>query len=165
MNRKKRIETNQNHPQKSVKPKRLVILGRTTYIDEIIKKFESQASLAPRTTSIQSPNTLPRVVASPSAAHAMIHNETEGFEQSLQNAEHISNGPSREGASWNLQVGEGETSGEIQVEDLDPESAEKVVETETLGIPDRWSAIKPPPHSPSNPTKITPPEQEIPKSY
>ena len=96
-----------------MKTKGTLILGRTTYIDEIIKKFESQASLAPRTTSIQSPNTLPQAVASPSAAHAEIHSETEGSEQSLQTTEHINTDSSREGGSCNLQEGEGETSGAV----------------------------------------------------
>ena len=106
-----------------------------TYTDEIIRKFESEASVGHRTIPIQSPNVLPQAVASPSVAHAEIHSETEGSEQSLQTVEHISTDPSREGGSCNLQEGEGETHGEIQVEALEPKSPEKVVETEMLGIP------------------------------
>ena len=57
-----------------------MILGRTTYIDEIIKKFESHASIGPRTISFQSPVTLPQAAVSPSATHAEIRSETEGVE-------------------------------------------------------------------------------------
>ena len=89
-----------------------MILGRTTYIDEIIMKAESQASIGPITVSIQSPNTLPQAVASPSVAYADIHYETKGFEKSL------------------------ETSGGIHIEISEPKSPKEVIKTEVLRIPD-----------------------------
>ena len=96
-----------------MKPKGPVILGRTTCIEEIVKRVESQASVGPKIFPTQSPTTLPQAAASPSVAHAEIHSETEGSEQSLQTTEHIGPDPSREGGSCNLQEGEGETSGAI----------------------------------------------------
>ena len=60
-----------------------MILGRTTYIDKIIKKTESQASVGPRIIPTQSPTTLPQAAASSSAAHAEIHSDIEGSELSL----------------------------------------------------------------------------------
>ena len=80
MNRNKKIETIQNNTQKSSQSQGPVILGRTTYIDEIIKKAESQASIGPITISIQSPITLPQAEASPSIDYAEIHRQTKGSE-------------------------------------------------------------------------------------
>ena len=77
MTRKKNID--QNPPLKYTKPKGLVVLGRTTYIDETIKKVESQASVGPRTIATQILTTLPQAAASPSATHAEIHSKTEGY--------------------------------------------------------------------------------------
>ena len=151
MTRKKKIETIQNNSKKSSQSQGLVILGRTTYIDEIIRKAESQASIGPRTISIQNPITLPQAVASPSVAHAKIHGEIEGVERSLQTVDHIGIDPSREGGSCNLQEGEGETSGIIQIEAPEPKSPERMVETKVLRIPDQGSIVKPPPHSPPKP--------------
>ena len=79
-----------------------MILGVKTYIDEIIKKYESQTSIGPRTISIQSPTMLPQAAASPFAAHAEIHSEREGSELSLQTANHIDTDPLRERVSCNL---------------------------------------------------------------
>ena len=62
------------------KPKGSVVLGRTTFIDEIIRKVESQASIGPKIISKKSPTIIPQAVASPSTAHAEIHSETEGSE-------------------------------------------------------------------------------------
>ena len=127
MTRKKNIETIRTNSQKSSQSQGPVILGRETYIDEIIKRAESQASVRPRTISIQNPIMLPQATASPSMAHVEIHGETEGFEQSLQTANHIGTDPLREGGSCNLQEGKGETSGIIQIEASEPKSAERVV--------------------------------------
>ena len=69
MTRKKNIETIKDHLQKSSQSKGPVILRRTTCIDEIIKKFESQASIGPRNISIQSPITLPQATTSPFVAY------------------------------------------------------------------------------------------------
>ena len=80
MSRKKNIETIQNHSQPSSQSKGPVILGRTTYMDEIIKKVKSQESIGPIIVSIQSPNALPQAAASPSVAYAKIHNKIKGFE-------------------------------------------------------------------------------------
>ena len=43
MTRNKKIEKEQNPPPKPTKPKGSVNLGRTTFIDEIIRREESQA--------------------------------------------------------------------------------------------------------------------------
>ena len=83
MNRKKNIELDQNPPLKSTKPKGSVVLGKTTYIDEIINKVESQASVGPKTIPTQIPTIAPQAAASPSAAHTEIQSETKGSEQSL----------------------------------------------------------------------------------
>jgi len=51
MSRNKKIEKDQNPPPKSIKPKGLMKLMRSTFIDEIIRKEESQALVGPRTIS------------------------------------------------------------------------------------------------------------------
>ena len=80
MNRNKNIETNQNHPLKSTKPKGPVTLGKTTYIDEINKKVESQASIGTRTIHVWSPTIVSQGASSPYTTDAEIHTEIEGFE-------------------------------------------------------------------------------------
>ena len=142
-----------------------MILGRTTYIDEIIRKSESQESIWPITISIQSPITLPQATTSPPISHAEIHGKKKGSKKNLQTVDHICTDPSREGGSCNLQEGEGETSGIIQIEAPEPKSPERVVETEVLRIPEQGSAVKPPPHSPPKTPQITPLDQEIPKYF
>ena len=129
MTRKKNIETNQNHPLNSTKPKGPMILGRITYIDKFIKKVESQASVGPRTIPTQSPTTLPQAAASPSVAYAEIQYEIEGSKQSLQTAIHIGIDPSKEGGPYNLQEGGGEISGGIHIEISEPKSPKEVIET------------------------------------
>ena len=96
-----------------------------TYIDKIIKKAESQASIGPRTIPIQIPITLPQAAASPSVAYAKIHSKIEGSQKSVQTVIHQDIDPSKEGGSCNLQEGRGETSGGIHIEISEPKSPEK----------------------------------------
>jgi hypothetical protein len=84
-----------------------VIPRRSTFIDEIIKKGESQASVGPR----KGPTQIPQVVVSPTTSHTEIHSKYEGTEQSLQNTDLPLLNPLEEGSSNNLEEGIGETSG------------------------------------------------------
>ena len=74
-------------PPKIEKPQVLVTLGRTNFIDKILKKTKSQPSLGPRrvisrqlTSSLQAPK-------SPSEAFAEIHSQTVGIEKDSQEIE------------------------------------------------------------------------------
>ena len=96
-------------------------LGRTTFIDEIIRKVESQASVGPKIIFEKCPTIIPSVTASPSTAHVEIHNENEGYEQIFQTTIHLSPEPSQEGNSCNLQEGDGETSGILETNITSPE--------------------------------------------
>ena len=80
MTRKKKIKTNLNPPSKSTKPTGSMKLGRTSFIDEIIRKSESQASIGPKTISEKSPTIIPQAADSPSLTYAEIHSETKGLE-------------------------------------------------------------------------------------
>jgi len=45
MTRNRKIEKEKNPPTKPIKPKGSMNLGRTTFIDKIVKRVESQASV------------------------------------------------------------------------------------------------------------------------
>lgn len=112
-------------------------LGRSKFIDEIIRKPESQASVGPHTIPRKSPTVIPPIAGSPSATYAKIHSQTGGSEQSFQVTENLHFYPSQEGKSWSLREWEGETSGAAKVE---PQLSE-------LGspmIPNLSSVVKPP---------------------
>ena len=64
-------------PPRPEKPKGLVTLGRTTFIDNIIKKFESQPSVGPRKIASRQPTSSLQAIESPSVAFAEVHSQTE----------------------------------------------------------------------------------------
>ena len=70
-------------PPRSEKPKGPVTLGRTTFIENIIKKVESQPSVGPRKISSRQPTSSLRATKSPSIAFAEVHSQTEETEQEL----------------------------------------------------------------------------------
>jgi hypothetical protein len=78
MTKKKDLEK-PKPPPKITKAQGLVLPGRSTFIDYIIRKVESQASVGPRKGSTQ----IPQVPVSPTTSHAEIHRKTEGTEQSF----------------------------------------------------------------------------------
>lgn len=71
-------------PPKPEKPKGPLTLGRTTFIDEILKKTESQPSVGPRKVISRQPTSSLQNTESPSIAFADIHSQTEGIEQDSQ---------------------------------------------------------------------------------
>jgi hypothetical protein len=73
MTRKKDHE-NPKPPPKITKTQGSVIPGRSTFIHEIIKKGESQASVGPR----KGPTRISQVVVSPTMAHAVIRKKSKG---------------------------------------------------------------------------------------
>jgi hypothetical protein len=83
-----------------------VIPGKSTFIDEIIKKGESQALVGPR----KGPTQIPQAVVSPTMAHIEIHRKYEGTEQSFQNIDLPPLNPLEEGRYNNPEEGIGETS-------------------------------------------------------
>jgi hypothetical protein len=85
-------------PPKTTKSQGLVPLGRSTFIDEIIRKVESQASVGPRKCSTRTP----QATNSPTAAHAEVHSGTEGTEQSFQSTHTPPISPLDGGNSCNL---------------------------------------------------------------
>ena len=102
-----------------------MIPRRSTFIDKIIKKGESQASVGPR----KGPTRIRQAIVSPNTAHAKIHRKTEGTEQSFQNTYLPLFNPLEEGSSNNLEEGIGETSGAAKAypppSPPDPESPAK----------------------------------------
>ena len=67
-------------PPKIEKPKGPVTLGRTTFIDKIHKRTESQPSVGSRRTISRQPTSSLQATESPSEAFAEIHSQTEGIE-------------------------------------------------------------------------------------
>ena len=74
-------------PPKPEKHKEPVTLGRTTFIDEILKKNESQPSVGPRKFISRQPTSSLQAIESPSVAFAEIHSQTEETEQDSQEIE------------------------------------------------------------------------------
>lgn len=62
-------------------------LGRSTFIDEILKKSESQPSVGPINVAFRQPIVYLRATGSPSIAYAEVHNKTVGTEKSFQEIE------------------------------------------------------------------------------
>ena len=116
---------NQNKiPPRPEKPEGPVTLGRTTFIDNIIKKFESQPSVGPRKIASRQPTSSLRATESPSVAFAEVHSQTEETEQDSQEIENSRPISLQEGNSSNLHEGGGET-GEIE----EPRSPLEVIKT------------------------------------
>jgi hypothetical protein len=103
MTKKKDLEKTKP-PPKITKSQGSMLLGRSTFIDDIIRKAESQASVGPRKGSTR----IPQVTASPTAAHTEIHRKTEGTELRFQSTDTPPLNPLGEGNSCNLEEGEGE---------------------------------------------------------
>ena len=111
MTRNKKIEKDYNPPPKFAKPKGSVNLGRSTFIDKIIRKAESQALVGPQTIYGKSPTIIPRAIGLPSVSYAEIHIQIGESEQSFHVTKNLRSDPSQEGKSCNLREGEGETNG------------------------------------------------------
>ena len=73
MTKQKKLETNIKPPAKLEKAKGPVTLGRTTFIDEIYKKTESQPSVGLRKINSKQPTSSLQATASPSGAFAEVH--------------------------------------------------------------------------------------------
>ena len=64
-------------PPKPEKPKGLVTLGRTNFIDEILKKTKSQPLVGPRKVISRQPTSSLQAIESPSEAVTEIHTQTD----------------------------------------------------------------------------------------
>ena len=137
MNKKKKPENNPKPLPKPDKAKGPVTLGRSTFIDDIIKQAESQPSVGPRKVSSRQPTGSLRATGSPSVAYAEFHSKMEGTKQSFQDIENSRPISSQEGNSCNIREGGGET-GEAE----EPRSPQVVIEQRTPTVPDQGSAIK-----------------------
>ena len=109
MNKRERPEKDKISPSKPEKPKGLVTPGRSTFIDKILRKVESQSSVGLWIVTARRPIDFLQATGPPSVANAEIHSKTEGIEQSFQDTENSQTHPSQEGNSCNLCEGEGET--------------------------------------------------------
>ena len=161
MSRKKDLEK-PKPPPKITKTQGSMIPGRSTFIDEIIKKGESQALVGPR----KGPTRIPQAVVSPTTAHTDIHRKSEGTEQSFQNTDLPLLNPLEEGSSNNLEEGVGETSGVARADPPpppDPESPAK--EKGIFKILDKGSAIKFPKIPNNQLFQIEYPDQEPPENF
>ena len=132
--------TKQKKPEKSPKPlpkpekaKGPVTLGRSTFIDKILKKAESQPLVGPRNVASRKPTSSLQGTGSPSIALVEVHSQTE--EQDFQEIENSSPKSLQEGNLSNLCEGRGET-GETE----EPKSPLGIVQP--LSIPDKGSAAK-----------------------
>ena len=100
-------------PPRPEKPKGPVTLGRTTFIDNIIKKAESQPSVGPTKIYSRQPTSSLRATESPSIAFAEVHSQTEETEQDSQEIGNSHPISLQEGNSTNIYEGGGEI-GEIE---------------------------------------------------
>lgn len=126
----------QNPPPKSIKPKGSLNFPRTTFIDKIIRRVESQASVGFQAILGKSSTAIPQAIGSPSAAHAEIQSQVGGLEQSFQATISLHSNPIQEGKSCNLREGKGETSGAAKAEpQLSEQGSPKIL--------DLRSAVKP----------------------
>ena len=82
MTKQKRPEKNIKPPSKPEKAKGPVTLGRTTFIDEIYKKTESQPSVGLKKNISKQPTSSLQATGSPSIAFAEVHSQTK--EQDFQ---------------------------------------------------------------------------------
>jgi hypothetical protein len=135
---------------------------RSTFIDEIIRKDESQALVGPRKGSTR----IPQATNSPTATHVEVHSGTEGAEQSFQNTHTPPLNPLDKGNSCNLEEGEGETSGIVEANPSpEPGSLVILIGEGTPEIPDIGNTIKSPKGPNNQPPQIEHPNQEIPEGY
>jgi len=133
MTKQKKPEKNIKPPPKPKKAKGPVTLGRTTFIDEIYKKTESQPSVGPRRIISKQPTSSLQATGSPSVAFAEVHSQTE--EQDFQEIENSTPELLQEGNFNNLCEGEGETR--------ETEEPRHPIETnQPLNSPDKGSAAK-----------------------
>jgi len=84
-----------------------VTLGRLTFIDEIVKKAESQPSVGPRKVTSRQPTSSLQATRSPFVAFAKVHSQTE--KQDFQEIENYSPKSLQEGNLNNLCEGRGKT--------------------------------------------------------
>ena len=77
MTKQKKPEKNPKPLPKSDKAKWLVTLGRSTFIDDIMKKAESQPLVDPRKVAFRQPSSSLQATESPSIAFAEVHSQTE----------------------------------------------------------------------------------------
>jgi len=82
MTKQKKLEKNAKPLPKPDKAKGLVTLGRSTFIDEILKKLESQPSVGPRKVASRQPTSSLQATRSPSVAFAEVYTQIE--EQDFQ---------------------------------------------------------------------------------
>ena len=85
MTKQKKLAKNPKPLPKPEKAKWLVNLGRSTYIDEIYKKAESQPSVGLRKVTSKQPTSSLQASGSPSEAFAEVHSQTD--EQDFQEIE------------------------------------------------------------------------------
>ena len=104
MTKQKKLEKDQKPPSKAKGP---VTLGRTTFIDEIYKKADSQPSVGYKKVNCKQPTSSLQASGSPSEAFAEVHSQTE--EQDFQEIENLTPGLLHEGTQSNLCEGGGET--------------------------------------------------------
>ena len=133
MTKQKKLEKNTKPPAKPEKAKGPVTLGRTTFIDEIYKKTESQPSVGLRKIHSKQPTSSLQATTSPSGAYAEVHSQTD--EQDFQEIENPVSERMQEGNLSNLCEGEGET-GEIE----EPKSPSRIIQL--LNNPDKGSAAR-----------------------
>jgi len=137
MTKKKRPQKNPILHPKPEKSKGPMTLGRSTFIDDSLKKSESQPSVGPRTIASRQPIVSLQATGSPSVAYVEFQNKMEGTEKSFQEIENSRPIPSQEGNSCNIHEGGGET-GETE----EPRSPQVVIKQRTTSIPNQGSAIK-----------------------
>ena len=82
MTKQKKPEKNSKPLPKPEKSKGPVTLGRSTFIDEIFKKAESQPSVGPRNVISRQPTSSLQATGSPSVAFVEVHSQTD--EQDFQ---------------------------------------------------------------------------------
>ena len=133
MTKQKKLESNLKPLPKYDKTKGLVTLGRSTFIDKIHKKVESQPSVGPRKVTSRQPTSSLQARGSPFVAFAEVHSQTE--EQDFQEIENSSPKSLQEGNLSNLCEGRGET-GETE----EPRSPLEIIHP--LSSPDKGSAVK-----------------------
>ncbi len=107
MTKEKKLEKNIKPSAKPEKAKGPVTLGRTTFIDEIYKKTESQPSVGLKKINSKQPTSSLQATALPSGAFAELHSQTD--EQDFQEIENSVSERLLEGNLSNLCEGEGET--------------------------------------------------------
>jgi hypothetical protein len=139
-----------------------MIPGRSTFIEKIIKKGESQDLVGPK----KRPTRIPQAVVSPTMAHVEIHRKSEGIEQSFKNTDLPPLNPLEEGSSNNMKEGIGETSGVAKAYPPPPPNRESPAKEGGISkIPDKESAVKILRRPNNQQFQIEYPDQEPPKNF